>query len=142
MDKPARGLIGIYQIRNEKTGENYVGSSVSIHNRLKKHILDLTNGTHINRALQESWNRDGAASFQFSILEIVGDRDELEEREIHWIKKTDAHSVGFNTKTDQYKGRTHISLNRTTKRDLELLKLGSMDKSIRKLVEWYKEQRS
>ncbi|MFH1444717.1 MAG: GIY-YIG nuclease family protein [Candidatus Peregrinibacteria bacterium] len=140
MEKSARGLIGIYQILNDKTGECYVGSSLSIHNRLKKHLLDLTKGIHINRTMQESWNRDGACSFQLSILELVNSCDELSEREIHWIKERNAQSIGFNTKTDQFKSRTHISLNLSTKHDLEALHLGSMDKTIKKLVEEYKKQ--
>jgi len=139
MEKPARGLIGIYEIRNEKTGECYIGSSLSIHNRLKKHMLDLTNGIHINRTLQDSWNRNGAQSFQFSIVELVENRDYLPERELFWINEKHAQSTGFNIKTDLYKGRTLISVHRITKRDLELLKMGSMDKTIKKLIEEHKK---
>ncbi|MFH0770521.1 MAG: GIY-YIG nuclease family protein [Candidatus Peregrinibacteria bacterium] len=81
MEKPTSGLMGIYQIRNGKTDERYIGSSLSIHNRLKKHMLDLIKGVHINRSLQESWNKDGVESFLFSILELVGNREELGKRE-------------------------------------------------------------
>ncbi len=41
-------MMGIYQIKNTKTGETYVGSSLSINNRLKVHMTELVTGTHIN----------------------------------------------------------------------------------------------
>lgn len=137
MEKPRPGMIGIYQIKNLNTGEVYIGSSMSINNRLKNHMTDLVNGIHINKSLQDSWRLHGAECFQFSILEIVEDRDRLHKRELYWIEKTGALHVGFNTKTDQYKERTLISVHMSTKKALENLKLGSMNKTIQHLLRFY-----
>lgn len=137
MDKARRGMIGIYQIENVKTGETYIGSSASLNNRIKVHMTDLARGIHINRPLQESWNKHGPQHFRFSILEITEDKYSLDAREIEWIKKTGAMTLGFNTKTDQYKQRTFISIHMQTKKDLEDLKLGSMNSTIKKLIDMY-----
>ncbi len=130
--------MGIYQIKNLKTGECYIGSSASMNNRMKNHMTDLANGTHINRSLQDSWVKYGPENFYFSILEIVESRDDLSVRELSWIKKTGSHSIGFNSKTDQYKERTLISVHMLTKKELEGLKLGSMNKTIQHLLVYYK----
>lgn len=58
MEKAARGLMGIYCIRHSSSGMCYVGSSASIHNRLKAHMDFLSKGTHINHDLQERWHKD------------------------------------------------------------------------------------
>ena len=139
MEKARRGMIGVYQIKNLKTGQVYVGSSLSINNRLKNHMTELVNGIHINKSLQESWGEHGPENFQFSILEVIGDREYLSARELFWIEKQGALSIGFNTKSDQFKQRTLISVHSSTKKALEELKLGSMNKAIQHLLSFYKK---
>ena len=138
MEKSRKGMIGIYQIKNRKTEQSYVGSSFSINNRLKDHMTHLANGTHINKDLQESWNHHGPECFEFSILEILQDKNKIDKREIYWIEKTGALNIGFNTKSDQYKSRTLISIHMQTKHDLENLKMGSMNSTIQHLLRFYK----
>ena len=71
---------GIYAIVNKVNGKFYIGSA-SFENeyrshrgfyvRWKNHVLDLDSGTHCNIHLQRSWNKYGADSFRFQILEFV-----------------------------------------------------------------------
>jgi group I intron endonuclease len=97
---------GIYQIRNVKTNESYIGSSRHVFKRLRDHLTFLSRGSHINKILERSWNDYGAPSFIFLCVEEVPDAQLLSQREIYWIEKTQAHRTGFNRKTDQYKRRT------------------------------------
>lgn len=133
-------MVGIYQIRNSVTGACYIGSSASMNNRLKNHMTELALGRHINPKLQHAWNTHGPASFEFKIVEVLDDKYSLPERELFWIKKMGAEGVGFNAKSDQYKSRTLISVNMDTKKALERMNLGSMDKTIGKLLEAYRRQ--
>lgn len=131
---------GIYMIRNIRTNECYVGSSNVISNRLKDHIVQLTNGSHINKLLLNSWNQYGPDCFEFSILELVKDDKELPSREIYWINKTGALTNGFNTKTDQYKRRTLMQVGPELKVKLESLEMGSMNETLQQLLKFYEKQ--
>lgn len=76
---------GVYVIRNIITQEVYVGSSINIKKRIKRHRGDLKRGNHANPHLQKSWNEHGSHNFDFSIQEVCIE-EKLIERESHWIK--------------------------------------------------------
>lgn len=59
---------GIYIIKNIVTGHIYVGSAVSLPNRKYSHERDLMANRHVNKHLQNSWNKYGESNFQFTIL--------------------------------------------------------------------------
>jgi group I intron endonuclease len=64
---------GIYIIKNKVTGDSYVGSaSVCFKSRWGYHTRDLRANKHHSPRLQNSWNKYGADSFEFSILEECG----------------------------------------------------------------------
>lgn len=96
---------GIYKIENLINGKVYIGQSVDIYDRLRSHKNRLCNGTHINKHLQNSWNKYGECNFDFSIIERCGLK-KLTEREQYWIdfygglntnmiyNKRDARSIG------------------------------------------------
>jgi group I intron endonuclease len=64
---------GIYIIKNKVTGDSYVGSaSVCFKSRWRHHNRDLRINKHHSSRLQNSWNKYGADSFEFSILEECG----------------------------------------------------------------------
>lgn len=60
---------GIYQITNVKNGKFYIGSAKDITIRWNHHRSDLNLNKHHSRYLQRSWNKHGAESFEFKILE-------------------------------------------------------------------------
>ena len=68
---------GIYQIKSKSTGRYYVGSSINIFKRIKRHKYDLNNNSHHNIFLQRAWMKYGQEDFEFNILEIVTDLDPL-----------------------------------------------------------------
>lgn len=65
---------GIYEIVNTVTGMTYVGSSSNVFRRWSKHMSDLRCGRHGNPLLQRDYNRHGADSFSFRILQVVPDK--------------------------------------------------------------------
>lgn len=78
---------GIYQILCATNGKVYVGSGINLQDRWLNHKSELNRGKHHNIMLQRAWNKYGATSFIFSILEIVSP-DKLVEREQYWIDAT------------------------------------------------------
>jgi len=76
-------VMGIYEIVNLYDGRAtaYVGSSVKIKKRWRRHVLALRKGGHDNAHLQAAWNKYGEGAFSFCVLEQVGDRENLLERE-------------------------------------------------------------
>jgi len=76
---------GIYKLTNTVNEKVYVGSAVNLGNRKENHYACLRNNKHKNGRLQHSWNKHGEASFEFSILEYVEDKNNLIEREQFWM---------------------------------------------------------
>lgn len=74
----------IYQIRNSITNKFYIGSSINYNYRWKGHKSKLNLNQHQNPHLQSSWNKYGAKSFEFRIIEVV-EQAKLIEREQFWI---------------------------------------------------------
>ena len=64
-------ISGIYKIVNKINGKYYVGSSLDIKTRWKKHIYTLSYQKHRNIYLQRSWNKYGKDNFEFFIIETV-----------------------------------------------------------------------
>lgn len=88
----------IYKITNVINGKIYIGSSIDVEIRKKKHYYKLINNKHNNSHLQSSWNKYGESNFKFEIIEEVKDKDILLEREQYWLDKTKCYNrtIGFN----------------------------------------------
>lgn len=61
---------GIYQIRNTANGRVYVGQAVDLDKRWIKHLHHLRAGNHHCLPLQNSWNKHGEKTFEFSVLRV------------------------------------------------------------------------
>lgn len=73
---------GIYKILNLQNGRIYIGSTYRFKNRAKSHISELKANRHLNKFLQNDFNKCGEAAFVFEVLEVVdGDRSVRVERE-------------------------------------------------------------
>ncbi len=62
---------GIYRIVNKKNGRQYVGSAVLLRRRGQSHIRELIKGVHHNIHLQNDFDKYGADSFLFEVIEFV-----------------------------------------------------------------------
>jgi group I intron endonuclease len=78
-------ISGIYKIFNIDNGKCYIGSSVDVGYRFKKHIICLNKNIHHSKYLQSSWNKYGSKSFRFEIIEEILDKTKLINREQYWI---------------------------------------------------------
>ncbi|MEK7136672.1 MAG: GIY-YIG nuclease family protein [Patescibacteria group bacterium] len=141
MEKARRGMIGIYQLKNVKTGECFIGSSPSICNHFKKHLGKLALGEHPNTSLQQQWDRDGAESFEFVFLEIAANKYTLREREDYWLQKTQGVRIGDEHQYahDYADGVGRLTISKDLKESLKQLGIGSMDNTARSLILFYKQ---
>jgi hypothetical protein len=77
----ARGDInafGVYTIRNTENGREYIGcTSIPFVRRWKEHLLLLFVGRHHCRPLQEDWSKFDASVFEFEVLFVMTDFNEI-----------------------------------------------------------------
>lgn len=76
---------GIYCIKNNINGKEYIGSSINVRKRFLRHFSELKNNKHKNTKLQNSYNKHGKDNFVFSILEEVNEKGALISREQYYI---------------------------------------------------------
>lgn len=88
-------ICGIYCIKNIINNRKYIGQSVDIKKRHYEHLRQLRKNEHKNIILQTDFNKYLENSFIFSILEEIPQED-LNEREIYWIKQYDTYRNGYN----------------------------------------------
>ena len=75
---------GIYQITNKINGKKYIGLSNNINRRFSEHKCSLKSK---NTVLTKAFRKYSIENFEFEILEIVEDINDLSDREIFWINK-------------------------------------------------------
>ena len=56
---------GIYCIENIITNKKYIGQSIDVNERWRKHISELNHNYHHNDYLQKAWNKYGEKGFKF-----------------------------------------------------------------------------
>lgn len=91
------GASGIYKITNLINGKVYIGRATEFYKRWSKHRNDLKRGTHASPHLQNSYNKYGADTFEFSILLYcsVENLDLFEQRAIGTLQSFN-NSYGYN----------------------------------------------
>jgi len=128
---------GIYLIRNIASGKVYVGSSVNIRQRWRKHRHLLNLKKHWNKHLQSSWDKYGKDVFEFTIIEFCP-AEVLTVRELVWIEYHDAmnNSRGYNhgfpdrhiVTEETRKRMSEVKMGRvvpeTTKRKMSIIMMG------------------
>lgn len=86
---------GIYSITNLINGKRYIGQTYDFKYRWMRHKSYLKHNTEHNAHLQNAWNKYGSENFIFEIIENCS-FEELDEREIYWIKYYDSKNNGYN----------------------------------------------
>ena len=97
----ASSKTGIYKITNTTNDRIYIGQSTNIADRWKQHIKRGTGaekGTLVGEKLYRAMFEDGIWNFSFEILEVVENKDDLNEREKYWINYFSAKEFGYNMK--------------------------------------------
>ena len=68
--------MGVFQIRNVKSGKVFVGSSMNLDKIWNRHKFQLELGGHKSKSLQKDWNEMGAECFVFEVLEEIKESDD------------------------------------------------------------------
>ena len=71
--------MGVYQIRNKVNGKIFLGSSKDLKGIINRVKFQLKNNLHINKDMQNDYNKIGEANFGFEILDYLEPREEMEE---------------------------------------------------------------
>lgn len=73
----------------------YIGRSIDISNRWRRHKWELRNNIHCNQHLQAAWNKYGEDKFIFSVVELC---ENIVERETHYIRHFESNdsNKGYN----------------------------------------------
>jgi len=90
-----KGEQGIYEIRNEVTGEVCIGSSKNTKGRMQGHKILLRKNEHHNKPLQRAWNKYGEKAFSFKHIETVYYKTYLFIRERDWINELEEAGVSL-----------------------------------------------
>ena len=90
--------IGIYKYQNKINGNIYIGLSSNIERRYEQH-LSAANSTILSTdkltTIDAAIRKYGIENFSFEIVELCSE-EELDEREIYWIKYYDSYNNGYN----------------------------------------------
>jgi hypothetical protein len=68
--------MGVYRVRNVRTGKALVGSSVDVPAMLNRQRFQLGAGGHPDRALQADWAESGPDAFAFETLDTLEPSEE------------------------------------------------------------------
>ncbi len=79
---------GIGVIKNKNNNLHFIFKSSDVNKALMKYFIDLYNDRHINKFLQEDWNKYGDTNFEFGIIEKVN-KQNLDKRLKYYISNSD-----------------------------------------------------
>lgn len=71
----------VYEIINKVNGKKYIGCTSNFNKRKTLHKSKLNNNIHNNLHLQSAWNKYGCNNFEFSIIEILNNKESMFELE-------------------------------------------------------------
>lgn len=94
---PKGDISGVYKITRLKTGEIYIGQTVSIDKRWQDHVKSAIGvGTLASSQLHRVMAEDGPENFTFEVLEETP-KEKLRERESFYIDFYDSKNYGLNS---------------------------------------------
>lgn len=123
----------IYKITNDVNGKVYIGKTLNtVESRWKEHCNDKDRRKMENRPLYRAMNKYGLEHFSVEMIEEC--QNNLEEREVYWIKHYNSYvgwpnSNGYNA-TIGGDGKPYVDYNKI----VELAKEGKTQTEIAKLV--------
>ena len=102
----------IYFIINKVDGKRYVGQTTNFSRRRSEHLLNLRQNTHINKKLQNAFNKYGEENFVIEKIQFDNlTKKELDAQEIYYIDYYDSFNNGYNLTIGGTGGDTKSKLN-------------------------------
>lgn len=80
-----KSVTGVYCIENNINGKCYIGQSVNVRRRIRRHIRDIGNLKYVS-AITLALAKYGEQSFSYKLLEQC-QREELNDKEVYFINK-------------------------------------------------------
>ena len=104
---------GIYCICNTANNKKYIGQSVNVEERLRRHKYELLNNKHFNKHLQRAWNKHGEENFTFEQV-LACDMEHLDMYERLYIiqLRTFDRRFGYNI---EHGGNTNKTVSQATR---------------------------
>lgn len=104
---------GIYCICNTANNKKYIGQSVNVEERLRRHKYELLNDKHFNTHLQRAWNKYGEDNFTFEQV-LACDMEHLDMYERLYIiqLRTFDRRFGYNI---EHGGNTNKVVSQSTR---------------------------
>lgn len=88
--------IGIYKYQNKVNSKIYIGQSSNIEKRFNQHLYNSTQDNEkIKSSIDYAIKKYGIENFDFEIIEKCS-INELDEKEIYWIKYYNSYQNGYN----------------------------------------------
>lgn len=98
----------IYKITNTKTGKVYIGKTTkSLNDRLQGHINNADKGNNFKLSL--AIRKYGKENFIIEPIDFAETREELNEKEIHYISEYNSLEDGYNMTMGGEGGNTYIN---------------------------------
>lgn len=110
-------LSGVYQIRNQISGNRYIGSTKNIRQRWIQHLSALRCGRHPNPHLQAAFNKYGEDAFVFSILEEIESENLLGSEQFYLDTRKPEYNIAL-TAGSPMLGRHHSENTRARLREV------------------------
>lgn len=101
-------MIGIYKITNLINNKVYIGQSINIASRWRRHRTD---ANIKDTPLYQDIRKYGLNNFSFEVIEECT-KEQLDERERFWIDKYDSYNNGYNLTSGGQKGTFTGKLNK------------------------------
>ena len=96
MKEIKEGYMYIYKITNTINNKIYIGQTIkNIENRFKEHVYAAEH-TRLNTKLANAIRKYGEENFKIEKIDTATSKDELNAKEIFWIKKYKSTKNGYN----------------------------------------------
>lgn len=119
MKNPEDVAMCIYQIKHIASNKKYVGQTTrTIKARWADHCRTHSGCEKLSRAIKKY----GKEAFEITVIEICETIDQLNEREVHWIKELNSITHGYNLNT----GGRNFTMSEETKSKMSLSKKGKL----------------
>ena len=104
---------GIYMIRNNINNNYYIGSSINLNRRKNSHFSKLRKNKHVNKKLQNSYNKYGQKNFEWIILKPC-DKDSLQKEEQKYLNLyfNDKNNLNLVKEAYSMNGKNHPMYNK------------------------------